>query len=248
MTVTDEGGCSYAIPDDGEVATKFLVSKSGLAVARDTYTSGTFAGKTDTSVIVPAQTIPLAELAGSWNALQYARDDTTQPLTPSRLVLALNANGQITSGMECDSASNCETFGAAGTFSVNANGRFNLTEGDSTSRAFAFKTADGSLSLFILDPNNLGMVVATKQQTLALPAVGTVSKYWDFSLASTGFASGLVSDSTTVSAIDAAGSCTLNGAANHCSGLVTMPLFGTGVAVYISASPNNFFAIAVNQP
>lgn len=208
LTLTDNGGCSYSIAETG-ATTQYLVSKSGLSVGRTSYTSGTFAGKTDTSVIIPAQTILLAELAGTWNALQYSRDSTAEAFTPTRLVLTMNASGVVTSGTECDSASNCESFTNAGTFTVNtAKGGFNYSDsvepGDTPSRAFAFKTADGSLSLFILDPNQLGMVVATKQAALSLPAVSsTPIAFWDFSIDAQGFASTLVNATTQVTSVDA---------------------------------------------
>lgn len=277
VTVVDKGACSYEIPDDGVSVTKFLVSKSGLAFARDTFTSGNLSGKTDVSVIIPKQTIPLSELAGTWNALQYIRDNTSDPLAASRLTLTIDAAGKITAGTACDTSGACASFEPQGKFSVNANGGFDMAEapGDTPSRAFAFKTPDGHVSLFILDPNTLGMVVATKQAALTLPAVDTVTAFWDFTVEPTGFATALVDSSVTVTAIDAAaGTYTRTRASDgrvdthkindpgvglrsraansctvvNCAGLVAMPLPGTGVAFYMGTAPSNFFGISINKP
>jgi hypothetical protein len=46
----------------------------------------------------------------------------------------------------------------------------------------------------------------------------------------------------------AANSCTINGAASSCSGLVSMPLPGTGISVYTAVAPANFFGISIRRP
>lgn len=219
VTLTDDGGCAYSVADDGISSTKVLVSKSGLAVSRDTFTSGVNAGKTDVGVVIPAQAIPLSELTGSWSLVDYFRDTGMTSFVPGRGLLTVDAAGKVTAYMACDSAGVCMPESIRDdAFSVNASGGFNVggSAAEPASRAFAFKTADGHLSMFVLYSNNRGMMVLTKQSSLPLPPVGAVLNAWDFVITSTGFASPLVDHSSTVTAVDAAtGTFTLTRASDN---------------------------------
>jgi Fe-S cluster assembly iron-binding protein IscA len=205
---TDDGNCAYSVPDDGVSTSKILVTKAGLAIGRDTYTSGAYAGKTDVSVIVPLQAIPLSELAGTWNWMEYLRDTGMTSFAASRGVMAIAADGRITSGSDCNSAGTCQdwtpTEGDA--FRVHSEGGFLVGDDDPAepaSRAFAFKSAGGHLSMFVLLSNNRGMAVLTKQKPQSLPEVGTVTKFWDFQLLADGFANAVLDTHLTVTAVNA---------------------------------------------
>jgi hypothetical protein len=202
VDLADDGNCAYSVANDGVSSSKILVSRSGLAIGRDTYTSGAYAGKTDVSVIVPLQSIPLSELAGTWNALDFMRDVGMPSFQASRGQMTIDAQGNITAGTDCGSLITCADRipEPSDKFAVNAAGGFDV--GAERSRAFAFKTADGNLAMFVLYSNNRGMLVMTKQKPLALPAVNTVANTWDFSLAPDGFASPVSDMTTTVTASD----------------------------------------------
>lgn len=204
VDLADDGNCAYSVADDGVSSSKILVSKSGLAIGRDTYTSGAYKGKTDVSVIVPLQSIPLSELAGTWNALDFMRDTGMPSFQASRGQMTIDAQGNVVAGTDCGSLTTCEDWIPEPTdkFTVNAAGGFDV--GAESSRAFAFKTADGNLTMFVLYSDDRGMLVMTKQKPLALPAVNTVTHAWDFSLAPDGFASPVSDMTTTVTAIDEA--------------------------------------------
>jgi len=86
-------------------------------------------------------------------------------------------------------------------------------EGNAVGRAFAFKTSEGAMSMYILDPNEGGLSIFTKQVALVLPSVGKTNKYWDFTVGSGSFrwaplnngqggATALVEASTTVTEVD----------------------------------------------
>ena len=127
------------------------------------------------ALAIPEQVIPLAELAGSWNALKYFRDPINgiNNFSPETYVLNFDAAGTITS------ATNTGAIG--GTLSVNQSGGYDIG-GSATelpSRVFAFKTADGHLSMFLLYSGNRGISVLSKQSSLSLPGVGAVSNFWD---------------------------------------------------------------------
>lgn len=69
VTLTDLGDCRYSVVNDN--SHEIVVAKSGIHVVASTRTDPTSAsfGKTDLNLGLPLQTIPLAELAGAWNAL-----------------------------------------------------------------------------------------------------------------------------------------------------------------------------------
>jgi hypothetical protein len=210
LTLSDDGGCVYSVADDGQSSTKLLVSRSGIAVARDTATSGVNSGSSWVSgVLVPVQSIPLTELAGTWNKLEYFRDPMNgqSDFRPFYGSLVLSGSGMFTAGSECDASGACAPAEAVGAvFSVNSSGGFDVggSSVEPPSRLFALKTADGHLSMFLVYSNGRGIVALTRQESLPLPAVGSVAHIWDFSISSNGFASALVEQTTTVIAVDAA--------------------------------------------
>lgn len=242
-TMKDDGGCAYSLPDDGDSSSKILVSKSGLAVMRDTGSTGTTrAGKTWVSnIFIPAQEIPLTNLAGQWNFVEHFRDpvNVVPGFVPSYGPMTVDATGAITAaGTSCDYMSACPPSGlvtritacppsspclpsglVGRVFGVDQSGGFDIGGSGPTepaSRAFAFKTADGHLSMFLLYSTGRGMVVLSKQESLALPAVGTVSNIWEFVSNSAGTATALSEQSITVTAVDAvAGSFTRTRASDN---------------------------------
>ena len=199
-TLTDQGGCSFLTNEGGQV----LVSKSGLTVVRDTPAGAPT--QTQVSVIVPEQTLALSDLAGTWNALSYERATAGGPLKPASVVFTIDASGAFTSGSDCVGLAACTPWtGLPGKLTANAAGGFQFTDTDGTTyRVAAFKTADGQVSLYMLDPNAMGMTVAAKQQALTLPTVGAANSFWDFTIGANGYASALSEAATTITAVDAA--------------------------------------------
>lgn len=214
LTMLDEGGASqspFAITPDATTACKFsvpgefgpevmLVSKSGLFVVQVKNATG----QVRTEYVIPEQILPLSDLAGTWNFLEYWPDDVTHVYTPGAGTLTFDTTGTITGVTACAGLSACApSVEPAGTFTVDPAGGFAANNAEGT-RAFALKTASGQMMLFIINPTIGGVIVATKQAPLSLPAVGAVSNFWDFTIGSTGFATPLVSDvSTTVTSVDA---------------------------------------------
>jgi hypothetical protein len=213
FTLNDDGGCAYTIPNDGTSSTKILVSSSGLSVARETSTAGVNIGQTWVSdIFIPVQEIPLSALEGKWNVLEYFRDPTNgiPAFSPSYGSWTVNSIGTITAGTYCNSSSVCAVSEAVGgAFTVNQSGGFDIGGSgpiEPPSRAFAFKAADGNLSMFLLYSNGRGMIVLTKELPIALPNVGQVSNTWDFSMSSDGLAYPLTDLYVTYIAVDAAAS------------------------------------------
>lgn len=283
LTLADDGGCTYSEPDDGQSSTKWLVAKSGLMVSRETITSGANAGQVFVNaVLVPQQEIPISELTGTWNFIDHFRETTTSSLVPEHGTVTIDVAGTITAMTGCDTAQTCTTVTPDNdTFSVHPDGGLGVG-GDAVnppSRAFAFKTPDGQLSMFLKYSAGRGMMVLSKQASLPLPAVASVANVWDFTVAGSGLASALTTSTYTITAIDAnahtytriraadnridsfeiddprtgmrsraTNTCTANGAAIACSGIVVLPLPGTGVTVYSAVAPQSFFGISIARP
>jgi hypothetical protein len=201
LTLTDAGHCTFTAEGG---ATRFLVSKSGASIALSTVS----ATQTEASLVIPEQTIPLSELAGSWNMMSYERDVAGGPLKPSSATLTLDAAGKFSAGADCAGLSACTPWSTLpGNLTANSAGGFQFTDSDGiTHRLFAFKTADGQISLYVLHPNNIGFAVAARQQAQALPAVGAVNTFWDFSVGSAGYVSTVTDATMTTQSVDTASS------------------------------------------
>jgi hypothetical protein len=208
--------CKLTAPGDFGTGTAY-VSRSGVIVNL----SPSSTGPLRTSFIIPEQTIPLSQLAGTWNWLSYDRDGAGTPLLPKNGTAVINAAGKFVSGTECVglTCTPWPTPSRRSDLTVHPAGGFSFTYTAAsgqvdTVRVFAFATASGALSLFVLAPGEEGMSFLTKQVPRTLPAVGTVDKFWDltvgtgsFSWAPTTGAAGsvtasLVDTTTTVTAVD----------------------------------------------
>lgn len=122
--------------------------------------------------------------------------------------IAFGDAGRAASGTSCDMARSCSPMDmGASPITVTASeaGGFDIGGPNETPlRAFAFKTADGQLSMFALYPNAGGMVVLTRQQALALPEVDGRLNFWDFAVNNAGDALGLADFSMVYRAVDGA--------------------------------------------
>jgi hypothetical protein len=208
LGLTDDGACAYSVPDDGQSSSKVLVSKSGIAVVRDTDSAGPQAGMTFVSgIVVPLQAIAATELAGTWNVLDYYRETPNTVFAPSRGALVVDAAGKITAYTSCDAGGVCRSESVRDdAFSANPDGGFNVggNASEAPSRAFAYRAANGALSMILKYSQGRGVMVLTQQTALALPVVGEIANFWDFSIIDSGAASALAESSTTVTAVDAA--------------------------------------------
>lgn len=196
LTPDVSAGCRFTMPEDDTVST-WLVSTSGLGILH----APTDGGKSLASFALPEQSVPVTELAGTWNYLVYERSTNSTPFTTASGTLTMDATGQITARTNCTALDVCEQAQAPfSAWVVNPDGGFD--EG-SSKRGFAFKTASGAVSLFQINKDNGSILIATKQVALSLPAIGQVSTFTDFTININGFASALDDSTVTVTAVDA---------------------------------------------
>lgn len=275
VTLTKLGECRYETVDDNHH--EVFVSKSGIQVTLSTRTDPTSPvfGKTDASLDIPLQTIPLADLAGTWNGLENFRDPINNVFeyTTARWTLTLDAAGKLTAATVCDAGQSCEQIDVQGySLAVHADGGFELIGSDDpkNSRVFAFRSVDGQLTLYWMHSGGRGMVVLAKQAPLTLPAVNETTNFWDVAFGGDGYAVAPLADvSTTVTAIDASAAtytlqrtpgdsinafninqptAGLGAGLVDSRELVAMPLPGTGITAYVGTTSPTLFGLSVTKP
>jgi len=198
--------CSYTYAGDYGTAT-LLVASGGWMVIRKPAQNGELL----VAFLVPEQVVPLSQLAGMWNFIDYSGDDNDRPpLTSAHGARVLNATGSFTSQSNCWGISCGESTNANGTLTVDPAGGYDIGSG---ARLFAFIADDGTVALFGGDAVGGSFDISVRQTALALPATGDVNTFWDFSVGTGNFAplpaagsgASAVSDVTlTVTAVDAA--------------------------------------------
>lgn len=266
LPITPVGGdACHFVAGTAPLGIDIMVAKSGMGMFVSPSGSGILP-----AMIIPAQTLPVAELAGEWNGLGFERDDSSVPYAPSRVKFTLDATGKMTAGADCTGTSACtpwpaETLGAV---TANPDGGFLLKDPSGEARAVAFKGTDGQITAVIAHDN--GILIATKAFARAMPVVGATNSYWDV----TAYADGTIVKETWSTTTTAADPVTgvysrlrndgrpdtwtqnsplpglrYRAASAGISQSLAMTLNNTGVGVVISLSPSvSFFDISVNRP
>lgn len=176
------------------VDSELLVSTSGISLVSQI-------GSTP-SLMIPSQSIPVAELAGTWSALGYESGQFSRE--NSRVTFTVGADGKLTSGFDCNGFSACEAWpaGELGTITANAQGGFDFADPSGVTRAIAFKGTDGQLSMVLVHAE--GFLIGSKQMARPLPVVGTRNVYWDTVLDPFGSTQSVGADGNEVTAVDSA--------------------------------------------
>lgn len=205
-TLTDNGGCNYSTL--GGVGTALVASSS---VAMNRYPTGV-AGQFSMSFGFPLQTVPVADLAGTWNYVGYARDPSVggSVLTPEHGTLTMNAAGVNTGITGCTGLNTCASGPGEFTLTPNAQGGFSMSGSSGvspTNRVFAYRAPSGTMMLLlsVTDADNTGFYVATRQVRLSVPDVGMVTPFSQFTIGSSGSAGAVTTNVSTVTAVDASG-------------------------------------------
>jgi hypothetical protein len=214
-TFTDQDGvpgtlgkwdaCEYNIADV-DASSKVTVSSAGVLVV---YTqSTTVATERSPTIGLPEQTLPVSESAGTWNIAGWdpASGSTTPGYVAQTDEMTIDSSGQVTSMSSCFGLLAC-TVGT-GPFpqlvpNTTAGGFDFMESGASIARAFLFKSLSGA-SVMVFVANDGQFLVGSRKQALgALPAVGTVSGFRQFTLFGDGTMDRLIDDTATVTASDA---------------------------------------------
>ncbi|WP_354687505.1 hypothetical protein [Cupriavidus necator] len=265
FTAAASDACRFTVPS-GSSTSAVLVSKSGLSLALPP--AGT--ANVLPALIMPAQSVTLADLAGDWNGLGYERDNASSPYAPRRVTFSVDAAGKMTAGADCSGVNTCEAWlpDERPTLSANADGGFNIADAFGTQRAYAFKGTDGQVTAVITHGD--GFMIAAKQVVRALPVVGTSNSYWD-SVITAGTVSGPTTWSTTIASVDSQtgtyirkriedgrlDSWKVNSPANGlryrapsttAAEMISLVPGNTGLSIGIGVNAASFYDISVNRP
>lgn len=201
MPVTPTAGrpCQFSADNYRD---QFIVSPGGMIINRYLEDFGKYYS---VALIIPEQTLPMADLAGTWNLVEYSRDSAHNPVNVnSYSQVVVDAAGKITSVADCKQLLPCVAQALPGNFTANTAGGYDVVDpvDGSVLRAFAYRAASGDVTMVGLFTN--GFFVAAKQVSLPDPAVGTVNPFWNLSISgSNSQAIAVTEDTSTVLAANA---------------------------------------------
>jgi len=195
---TGTEACSFTLNDTG--ATRVLVAKSGLA----TWTNGS--GSTGTlSLSMPKQTIDPATVNGGYNFIALSG--------PAQGAYGTHnyAKGVTTAATNCSVGYPCEVDTASpyGHLVATPDGGADwVDDGSATAgtvdyHAYGFQNAQGN-TVWVATMNSgtgKGVGIFAPQTALTVPAVGTVSAYWQSSVTASGL-SAPIEDRQTITAVN----------------------------------------------
>lgn len=201
--MTSDGACQFSI-NDATVTIKVLVASSGMFIAHARATM--VPSQRIFFLGVPEQTLPISELAGTWNFATWepANIGATGSVVAGTVEVAVDATGQITAIKKCQGLAACTSATPPfGKFVANVDGGFDVVEaGSAVGRIFLFKTITGQKVAVQLDDDNAFALAVPAKSLGALPAVGLVSNFRFFNFNADNTISALGEDSTAVIAAD----------------------------------------------
>jgi hypothetical protein len=160
---------------------------------------------------LPEQLLPVTEFAGTWNLGMWNPTSVAGGTVAQTAEATIDASGQATALLGCQGLAACSANTPPfAKFTANAaSGGFDMFEGATAiGRAFLFKTLAGKAAFMYFTNDGEWGIAARKELLGALPAVGAVSNFRQFTLNGNGAVSALSEDSTTVTAVDATANTT----------------------------------------
>jgi hypothetical protein len=206
VTLTSDGACQFSF-DESDATHKVIVSSASLIF--DLFQSKQVATDRELFVNLPLQTLPIAELAGTWNFAVWVPANIPVPANASNVEVAVDSNGQVTASKVCVGLLPCNVASAPfGKFVANTGGGFDVLDGGGAvvGRSFVYKTIAGNKVAVNLRTDNT-LAVGVPMKPIALPAVGTVTQFRSVQLDvinGVESTSPLTQDTVTVTATDGA--------------------------------------------
>jgi len=252
----------------GNAASDIQVSPSGVMLVRNVPSQSNPAALPN--LIVPAQSLSVADLAGNWNALGFETNGGTYQ--PTRVKLTFGADGKALAGADCAGLDSCTSWAAneLPKLSAQPGGGFALTDSSGTAYVAAFKGTDGQVTAVISSAS--GLIIGAKQVVRPMPVVGAKSSYWDLTVFGD-LSVNVGAGATEITSVDAASSTysrrrndnrvdtwvqnkpadglRYRGPSSEATARegVSLVLGNTGVAVMISLDVRSlFYDISVNRP
>ncbi len=206
--------CSFTMVN-GSQSNHLVISTSGIGLITQTDTVTT-PSTLSTSIVLPAQTLALSDLAGTYNEINFNRSTGATLDHVDFGTTTLNAQGQVTGSTTCvDTAACTADAGPFGSLALTATslGGFDFTNssGTSTARVYAYKAPAGNVALFALGGDGsagspFALNVLTRQRALSLPSLPLTIKFWDHQINGDHTQTAQTAETLVVSSVDAAAS------------------------------------------
>jgi hypothetical protein len=203
---TSDGSCQFDLttlsPTDDTV--KLVVSSSGVIVVHEE--PNVVTSQRQVAIALPEQTLPVSELAGTWNGAAWLPVNIGKAGTAAaaNFELTVDATGQVTALKGCVGLFACvASSGPFGKYVTNSSGGFDIVDKDGAviGRAFLYKTLKGSkVAVGLMNDNQLNVAVPVR--TLVLPDVGAVTAYRSLQINGDNSTSALTEDTITITAKD----------------------------------------------
>ena len=203
-TYTPNGACQYTL-DETNYTDTLMISPGGAMVLHGQAKDAGRVPQRYVAFGLPEQTHAVSEWAGRWNvAIWRPVAGATVNYVAESGEITFDSNGQATASLLCNGLAACAASGSLPRMVTSASGGFDVTvNGGAAGRAFLYQAATGNVS-FVWMASDGRLVTGTPMLALgALPAVGSVANYREFTFAGNGTVSPLgANDSATVTAID----------------------------------------------
>lgn len=216
ITVDSSKPCEFVAagthPDTGDnVSIRYVMGPSGGGAYR---TQNLTQSRTITGHVFPVQAHALSTFVGDWTFVQSGRYEGAFEHVVSKLTVHDNGTADV---CDYDTIDNpvCVPAEQGLGLTARTDGGFDVMENvagtmTKVAQAYAFRAPNGVVTLFgTTNPAGTSTTdethfVAVRPKALAIPAVGSVSRYWDVSLqpSMSGLVTSIASDSITVTAVD----------------------------------------------
>jgi len=204
VTLVSNGDCKFTI-DNTDFTDTVLVAPTGILVVYSQ--SKTTPSLRTMTVGLPEQALPLSELAGTWNTVDWDPQSGSQiaGYVGSTPVITVNGNGEVTAISRCLGLNPCvPDTGPFGSFNASASGGFERVENAvSVAQLYLYKTPAGRAAFMLVNDSGEA-IFGTRQEAIAsLPAVASFTNFREFQLNGNGTLSTLLDQKVTVTGTDA---------------------------------------------
>ena len=166
-TLTWGTGCQASFTQQDTSVQQVTFASGGEFVAgnlSNANVSGSF------HIAIPQQKLTLAELAGTWNGIEYDSRENTGTTSSATFIdsFTIDTQGHVT----CPAVQDCSTV----PLTANADGSFTDGSGEPV---LAFRAANGKINFVVLQdyPNGGGLIIGAPAATIGLPASGASYTY-----------------------------------------------------------------------
>jgi hypothetical protein len=194
LTATPGSPCRFS----GDSGTDMTVSQAGVVAFKS--------GQGSLGIGFPVQSIALAELAGTWNAMGLVSDGsaTAPKYSPIAFTFTQDSVGNRSAISVCSDLKTCAPGTGTHKLVARADGGFDsTTPGESASFVAAYRAGNGDLMMVQVDGDG-SLYALTQQRTVTLPTVGQVNNSWDVGTSNVLAGQPITDGANTITSVDAA--------------------------------------------